>query len=353
MKKEFESRFMPNAIFHVDVNDLLSMNIKNEFSEDANIIIKTTKYGTILYIANNFNIGSHLLIAEEELVSKYLAAPELVPDGMRYSQEFDKLVPDITPVDDKKVTATDFGIWKKNTFYDVGVFINTPNGVATLECIKGGTSGDNLDYIYDYLRNEFPKRIGGAPVFINDGSVMWKLNYKMRNFTYIRDKTLVPDITPADGFASGGFVSNNILEPVGAVHSSEDFYTEEEGNVVLKHLFSKDEKINTRENGFIKADLDKVDFTLVDPYAYKDLGKQLTIGEKKYSRDNWKKGDILSYLAALERHINDVKIALEEDNIEKLIDDTGVNQGGALMFNSMAVHYFIRQILEKGEKING
>lgn len=113
---------------------------------------------------------------------------------------------------------------------------------------------------------------------------------------------------------------------------------------------SNNEAINERENGFVKADLGKIDFTLVDPYAYRDLAKQLTIGVKKYSRDNWQKGDILSYLAALERHINDVRIALEEDDIEKLIDDTEVNQGGALMFNSMAIHYFIRQILERRKK---
>lgn len=57
---------------------------------------------------------------------------------------------------------------------------------------------------------------------------------------------LVPDITPADGFASGGFVSNDKLEFVGVIHGAEDFYTEEEGNVVLKHLFSKDKKANHR-----------------------------------------------------------------------------------------------------------
>lgn len=108
----------------------------------------------------------------------------------------------------------------------------------------------------------------------------------------------------------------------------------------------KYEQINKRENGFIKADLNKIDFTLVDPFAYKDLGKQLTIGAEKYERDNWQKGDILTYLAALQRHLNDVEIALIENDFEKLIDDTGVNQGAALMFNSMAVHYFIRKILK-------
>jgi len=48
----------------------------------------------------------------------------------------------------------------------------------------------------------------------------------------------------------------------------------------------------------------------------------------------------------LQRHLNDVEIALIENDFEKLIDDTGVNQGAALMFNSMAVHYFIRKILK-------
>lgn len=116
-------------------------------------------------------------------------------------------------------------------------------------------------------------------------------------------------------------------------------------NIISKSL-EKKEIINERENGFIKADLEKLDFSLVDPFAYSDLAFQLTVGAKKYSKDNWKKGDINIYLSALERHIQDIKKALDEDDIEKLIDDTGIQHGGALLCNSMFIHYFIRQILK-------
>ena len=141
----------------------------------------------------------------------------------------------------------------------------------------------------------------------------------------------------------------NIIEneKVKKVTTDEKFYI----NEISGDFLNKDEKINLRENGFFKADLDKTDFTLVCPYAYEDLAKQLTIGAKKYKRDNWQKGDILTYLAALERHVNDVKKALIENDNKALIDDTGINQGGALMFNAMAIHYFIRKILSGDENV--
>jgi len=108
----------------------------------------------------------------------------------------------------------------------------------------------------------------------------------------------------------------------------------------------RNEQFLKRENGFIKADYGKLDFSLVDPFAYSDLAFQLTFGAKKYSKDNWKKGDINIYLSALERHIQDIKKALDKDDIESLIDDTGIQHGGALLCNSMFIHYFIRQILK-------
>lgn len=298
MKKEFESKFMPDIYFKLqgDISQLHDV-IDMEYLKMGFTYFYTSYCGTKLFPVKEYQKQGL------KKVSIYEAIPELVPDGMRYNKELDKLEWIIT---DKP------GFGKCVSIKPINPEFTENNNVKTDDSIPEGMR----------YSQEFDK--------------------------------LVPDITPVDGFAIGGFVSNDYLEPAGIAHGAEDFYieAEAEGNVVLKHLFSKAEKINKRENGFIKADLDKIDFTLVDPYAYKDLGKQLTIGAKKYSRDNWKKGDIFSYLAALERHINDVKIALEEDNIEKLIDDTGVNQGGALMFNAMAIHYFIRKILKKG-KING
>lgn len=106
------------------------------------------------------------------------------------------------------------------------------------------------------------------------------------------------------------------------------------------------ETFNFRPNGFFKADGGKIDYTLVEPFAYEDLGKQLTIGAAKYERDNWQKGDMLTYIAALERHVVHVKQAISTGDLDGFMDDTGVQHGGALMFNSMAVHYFIRKELE-------
>lgn len=127
---------------------------------------------------------------------------------------------------------------------------------------------------------------------------------------------------------------------------NSDFVQESADTLNRSAIYLKKEIINKRENGFIKADLQKLDFSLVDPFAYSDLAFQLTVGAKKYSKDNWKKGDINIYLSALERHIQAIKIALDNDDIESLIDDTGIQHGGALLCNSMFIHYFIRQILK-------
>lgn len=185
--------------------------------------------------------------------------------------------------------------------------------------------------------------INGA--LLNTEDLYKKFGSYIINFKEVSIYEGMPELIP-DGMR----YSKELDELVSDVISASDEYCSGIKVEFEKVVDYTEEKINQRENGFIKADLDKIDFTLVEPYAYQDLAKQLTIGAKKYSKDNWKKGDILSYLAALERHINYVKIALEENDLQKLIDDTGVNQGGALMFNSMAIHYFIRQILKDGEK---
>ncbi len=213
MEKDFESRFMPNVCFDKDENDLYVLNTIGIYSGAKTFY--TTCCGTRIVPVNDQS-----LIISFPKVSIYEAIPELVPDGMRYNKELDKLVPDV--IEDKKSVTDEY-------------------------------------------------------------------------FTGI-------DL--------------------------------------------KKEIINERENGFIKADLEKLDFSLVDPFAYSDLAFQLTVGAKKYSKDNWKKGNINIYLSALERHIQDIKKALNEDDIESLIDDTSIQHGGALLCNSMFIHYFIRQILK-------
>lgn len=108
------------------------------------------------------------------------------------------------------------------------------------------------------------------------------------------------------------------------------------------------EEMLQRENGFIKADKEKINFSLVDPYAYEDLGKCLTIGAKKYSPDNWKLGDIESYIAALDRHLIDIKKAVLDKDKSLFIDkDTTLQHGANLLCNAMFIHYFIRKELEE------
>ena len=118
--------------------------------------------------------------------------------------------------------------------------------------------------------------------------------------------------------------------------------------VELEKVVDYSEQILQRENGFIKADKEKINFSLVDPYAYEDLGKCLTIGAKKYSPDNWKLGDIESYIAALDRHLIDIKKAVLDKDKTLFIDkDTALQHGANLMCNAMFIHYFIRKELEE------
>ena len=119
----------------------------------------------------------------------------------------------------------------------------------------------------------------------------------------------------------------------------------------IKVVDYTEDKINKRENGFIKADKQKVNFSLVDPFAYEDLGKCLTHGAEKYSPDNWKLGDLESYVSALDRHLIEIKKAIETGDKKYFIDkDTQLQHGANLMCNTMFIHYFIRKELEKDAK---
>ena len=118
--------------------------------------------------------------------------------------------------------------------------------------------------------------------------------------------------------------------------------------IEIEKVVDYSEEFLQRENGFIKADKEKINFSLVDPYAYEDLGKCLTIGAKKYSADNWKLGDIESYISALDRHLIDIKKAVLDKDKSLFIDkDTTLQHGANLLCNAMFIHYFIRKELEK------
>jgi len=55
---------------------------------------------------------------------------------------------------------------------------------------------------------------------------------------------------------------------------------------------------------FMKFDTDKLRFELIPPRVEESLAKVLTYGAKKYKPENWRKGSIERYEAALLRHIN-------------------------------------------------
>ena len=214
MKKDFESRFMPSCKFSI-----MGKNREIFNSLDIPLIhnyIRTSISGEIAALCD---YQTWFKGWEEKEVSIYEAIPELIPDGMRYNKELDKLVPDVINVEFEKVKFDDF----------------------------------------------------------------------------------------ADNY----------------------------------------EQILKRENGFIKADKKKINFSLVDPYAYEDLGKCLTIGAEKYDPDNWKLGDIQSYISALDRHLLDIKKAVVDKDKSLFIDkDTTLQHGANLLCNAMFLHYFIRKELE-------
>ena len=105
------------------------------------------------------------------------------------------------------------------------------------------------------------------------------------------------------------------------------------------------------DEDFIKYDYEKPMYDLVDPYAHEDLAKLLTFGAKKYDADNWKKGDIKTYISALERHLSDIKKAIDSGDLSLFTDkDSKLQHGAALMCNSMFIHHFIEKLL-KNESI--
>ncbi len=105
-----------------------------------------------------------------------------------------------------------------------------------------------------------------------------------------------------------------------------------------------------KDNGFVKYDTDKPMYDLVDPFAYEDLAKLLTFGAKKYSKNNWQKGDVSTYISALERHLGDIKKALASRDMSLLIDnDSSIQHGAALMCNSMFIHWFVNDMIRENK----
>ena len=95
MKKEFKSRFMPDVYFKLqgDISQLHDV-IDTGYLKMGFTYFYTSYCGTKLFPLKEYQKQGL------KQVSIYEAVPELIPDGMRYNKELDKLVPDITPADE-------------------------------------------------------------------------------------------------------------------------------------------------------------------------------------------------------------------------------------------------------------
>ena len=346
MQKKSQGRFTPNVKFSImgEKRDLLSsigIPIMSNY-------IRTAFNGDIVDLCDCMTTFEKWQDAKE--VSIYEAIPELIPDGMRYNKELDKLVPNIIENEKVKKVITDEKFYitdipkdmekRKELLSFVGEFDNSEDRI--------NISFDLTSLVYLDKHCDYVFRAKNEHKIENYHTV---ITYDDLLSNYLPKNTKIEILQFAD---LGKSIDNVSKSATNTLINEQLKFAKSLGadiNEIPGDFLNKDEKINLRENGFFKADLDKTDFTLVCPYAYEDLAKQLTIGAKKYARDNWQKGDILTYIAALERHINDVKKALIKNDDKALIDDTGINQGGALMFNSMAIHYFIRKILSGDENV--
>ena len=106
MKKDFETRFMANVKFLLPKQSdartwLKLLEITKLESFDNYIGFCTNAFGDSIY--NGFEqielFNNYKSVHKE--ASIYEAIPELIPDGMRYNKELDKLVPDIISVSDE------------------------------------------------------------------------------------------------------------------------------------------------------------------------------------------------------------------------------------------------------------
>ena len=101
MKKDFESRFMPYVKFLIP-KDMIDKSLLNVLyfnipsycisSFPVGAVTSITGY-TISVVCNSIDSYKYFDYIQE--VSIYEAMPELIPEGMRYNKELDKLVPNV------------------------------------------------------------------------------------------------------------------------------------------------------------------------------------------------------------------------------------------------------------------
>jgi hypothetical protein len=88
---------------------------------------------------------------------------------------------------------------------------------------------------------------------------------------------------------------------------------------------------------FIKYDVGKPAFDLVDPFFEEDIAKVLSKGAAKYAANNWQLNeDIDRFTGALQRHLNDIKKGIYKDKESKL------QHTAHIACNAMFIHWMIR-----------
>lgn len=128
MKKDFESRFMPNVKFK-----LYPTNSDEHERNRIFNVLKNIPNFPVLYFGYRTNFDGSIIyngFENQEAMNKYggnaffevsvyEAIPESIPEGMRYNKELDKLVPDV--IEDKKSVADEYndGIDLNNDLQDI------------------------------------------------------------------------------------------------------------------------------------------------------------------------------------------------------------------------------------------
>ena len=173
MKKDFETRFMPNVKF----------KINGDISKCSDVFdTKMLEYGLFHAItdingAKIFHIPSVLFdscIYKE--VSIYEAMPELIPDGMRYNKELDKLVPDVMQ-------------WQKvdnggNHIAADGTPFDTIEEALHHNCTRNLTVTSGADEYYSEIKVEVEKDIN---ITLEDRQILDELKKSGKSYLEIID----------------------------------------------------------------------------------------------------------------------------------------------------------------------
>jgi len=95
--------------------------------------------------------------------------------------------------------------------------------------------------------------------------------------------------------------------------------------------------IEEKKETALRFNKDKLKWSLIDWTSLEPMVRQLMFGQKKYSRDNWKKGMKLSEIEdSLKRH----SVALHNDPFS-IDEESGLSHTAGLLCNSMFYSYYV------------